>query len=99
MQKPHLGTLWLIELVFLTSNLPYEATEEIRHVVFQLILCFLSFIFYCNGFGSAEVIKVSSLPVCSLVSEKINILLLPTLVSENSNLVIMFKKKNQSEVC
>lgn len=94
MQKPHLGTLWLIELVFLASNLQYE---EISHVVFQLILCFLSFIFYCNGLGSAEIIKVASLPVCSLVSEKkINILLPPTLISQKSNLVIiMFKKKSK----
>lgn len=68
MQKPHLGTLlWLIELIFFTSNFQYEATDEIRHVVFQFILCFLTFFFYCNDFGSAELIKVVSLLVCSLV--------------------------------
>lgn len=53
------------------------------------------FFFYCNGFGSAELIKVASLSVCSLVSDKIDIMLPPTLISEKSNLVVVMLKKSK----
>lgn len=88
--------LWLIEQIFLTSNLQYKATEEITDAAFQIILCFLSFFFfYCNDFGSAELIKVASLSECSLVSDKINIMLPPPLISEKHSLVAVMLKKSK----